>query len=213
MKKTYEVGVGLGGYGASDWISPVSKIIHALDKSHVLEFGLGNGTQYWVENFDNVTSVELSIGANHKSWTEKTKQNLKDYNNWNCNYVDCPPEIFEANSQAVQHKYPMSYQDHLPVLRDVCTPFLCPDLRTFAEYSFIMVDAGIHNRGDIVNLCFNHSPIIAAHDTGPNIIKNIYGYNIVEPPSCYVRIDKPSGLGTTFWVRDDQTQILEALQV
>lgn len=194
-----------GNYGASDWINPINEILNVLEKDSVLEFGLGNGTQYWCDNFKSVTSVELSIDPYHKEWTEQTKVNLKDYNNWSCNYIDCPKEIYQANTEAVRHKYPMTYQDHLPILKSICVPFI------EKEYSLIMVDAGIHNRGDIVNLCFNYAPVIVAHDTGSQH-GTIYGYNIVKCPEEYIEINKPSGHGTKFWIRKNQEQIIGALQ-
>jgi hypothetical protein len=87
------------------------------------------------------------------------------------------------------------------VLKSLIDPFL-----KRKKYDIIFVDPGIHNRGDIVNLCFGKANIIAAHDTDRTgrVIKNIYGYNIVEVPKNYTEIhfDSPY-MGTTFWIKDD----------
>lgn len=186
---------------AQDWAEHFEKLFNTLKINSILEFGLGIGTQFLCDNANLVTSVELSVGEYNKIWTEKTKETLKAYNNWELNYIEVPEEIRQSNQQAIEKKYPLEEDSYLFVLKRIVEPFIDK-----CNYDIIFVDPGIHNRGDIVNMCFNKSKILAAHDTSRsgNVIENIYGYNIVKCPSNYQEVHIQLGLGTTFWINKDK---------
>lgn len=188
---------------AQDWSSYFQKLFDTTEIKSILEFGLGLGTEFLCDNAKKVTSVELSVSDLNKDWTEKTKEKLKDYTNWSLHYIEVPPEIVQANQNAIDNQYPLEDTSYLPVLKELIDPFL-----KRKKYDLIFVDPGIHNRGDIVNLCFGKANIIAAHDTDRSgrVIKNIYGYNIVDVPESYTEIhfDNPY-MGTTFWIKNDFT--------
>ena len=183
---------------AQDWVGYFDNIFKATEIEKILEFGLGLGTEFLCDNAKEVTSVELSTGDFNREWADKTQEQLKEYKNWKLHYIDIPEEIKKANFDAIQNQYPLKDISFLPVLKKIINPFLYKK-----EYDIIFIDPGIHNRGDIVNLCFGKAKIIAAHDSDRTgrVIKNIYGYNIVEVPENYTEIHRnESYMGTTFWV-------------
>lgn len=183
---------------AQDWVKYFDKIFKTIEIEKILEFGLGLGTEFLCDNAKEVTSVELSIGDFSKEWADKTQKQLKEYTNWKLHYINIPKEIHKANSDAIKSQYPLEDTSYLPVLKKLINPFLFKK-----KYDIIFIDAGIHNRGDIVNLCFGKAKIVAAHDSDRTgrVIKNIYGYNIVEVPESYTEIHRnESYMGTTFWV-------------
>jgi hypothetical protein len=195
-----------------DWAAYFEKIFNAIKITNMLEFGLGLGTRFLCDNCEKVTSVELSVSDLNRSWTENTKQELSDYKNWSLHYIEVPSEIKMANEAAIESRYPLQDLTYLPILQNLISPFLQD------YYDMIFVDAGIHNRGDIVNCCFQKGAIIAAHDTDRTgrIKTNIYGYNIIKIPDNYTEVHfNDSYCGTTIWVKNDHENsktILEALQ-
>lgn len=192
MAKNYEL------TQAQDWVPYIYTLLQHVELESVLEFGLGLGTEFWVDHFKKVQSVELSIGDFNKKWTDQTREKLKDYTNWDSEYISLSKKLIDANQYAIDNKYPLKDTSYLSELKKVVEPFMKE-----YEYDIIFVDPGIHNRGDIVNIAFNYAPIVGCHDSDRTgrVIKNIYGYNIVEPPENYVEIHKPERYcGTTFWV-------------
>lgn len=186
---------------AQDWVEYFDKIFKITNIETILEFGLGLGTEFLCDNSQKVTSVELSTGDFNKEWTDKTKKRLKNYTNWDLHYIQIPDEIQKSNNDAINYQYPLKDTSYLPILENLISPFLKE-----IEYDIIFVDAGIHNRGDIVNMCFNKAKIISAHDTDRTgrVIKNIYGYNIVNVPKNYTEIHRnESYMGTTFWINNE----------
>lgn len=206
-KKKYNLTV------AQDWVPYFEELFDTIEVNSFLEFGLGVGTEFLCDNAKKVTSVELSLGDYNLEWTNKTKETLKDYTNWELNYIQVPEEIIKSNQSAIDNKYPLSDLSYLSTLRDIVYPFM-----ENKNHDVIFVDAGIHNRGDIVNFAFDHAPIVACHDSDRTgrIIRNIYGYNIVNPPENYVEIHKTNSYcGTTFWVdstREGSDVIITALK-
>lgn len=188
---------------AQDWVEHFEKVFKTIKVNNILEFGLGLGTQFLCDNSKYVNSVELSIGDYNKTWTEKTKKILENYNNWKLNYIELPEEIIKSNQKAIEKKYPLEDTSYLAVLKEIIMPFI-----DNLNYDIIFVDPGIHNRGDIVNFCFNKCKILAAHDTSKNgnVIENIYGYNIVKCPDNYYEIHIQNGLGTTFWINKNTNE-------
>lgn len=194
-----------------DWAPFFQQIFSCVKITNFLEFGLGLGTKFLCDNCDHVTSVELSIGEFNKKWAEETKLNLKDYQNWTLNYIELPEELITANNCAIENKYPLNDLRYLTTLKNLILPIL-----SAKNYDMIFVDPGIHNRGDIINLCFNFSDIIAAHDTDRTgrIIPNIYGYNIVEVPNNYKEIHfNDTYCGTTIWLNKNNDNFLNLQRV
>jgi hypothetical protein len=188
--------------GAQDWHHYFKIIFDNFKVRNMLEFGLGNGTEFLLDHCNTVTSVEISLGDYNKSWYSMCLKKYSHYNNWNPIYIEACDEIREANEIAQKNRYPISYNKHLSKLEEI-TDLVLSD----HEYDAIFVDAGIHNRGDILNLVMGKAPIIAAHDSSRDenrILKNIYGYNIVRVPSDYLEFHfEDTYMGTTIWVKKD----------
>lgn len=185
--------------GAQDWYTYFQLIFEKVKINNFLEFGLGNGTEFLLDHCGHVTSIEISLGSYNKSWYDTCKSKYKNYTNWNPVYIEASQEIVRANEIAQQQRYPISYSEHLPELKKITDRALQDK-----NYEFIFVDAGIHNRGDIVNLVMGKAPIIAAHDSSRDpgrILKNIYGYNIVQSHPDYLEFHfEDTYMGTTIWV-------------
>jgi len=185
---------------AQDWVPYFQRIFNIVEINSVLEFGLGLGTEFLCDNAKQVISVELSTGEFNREWTNKIKDKLKNYTNWTLKYIEIPDEIQQANLNAIENKYPLADTSYVPILQKMISTSLGRK-----KYDIIFIDPGIHNRGDIVNYCFNKAGIIAAHDTDRSgkVIPNIYGYNIVKVPENYEEIHfNDSYMGTTFWINE-----------
>ena len=204
MKK-YELGP------PQDWNYYFREIFSHEKINNFLEFGLGVGTEFLLENCEKVTSVELSLGSYNLEWYEKTKEKLKDYDNWESHYVNVPEEISNADQRAQKLRFPLEDTKYLKVLKKITDPFI-----SNSAYDFIFVDAGIHLRGDLVNLSFDKADIIAAHDTSRDhnrVLKNIYGYNIVNAPDNYTEIHyECTYMGTTLWIKNDLPDLIEIMK-
>lgn len=198
--------------GAQDWHTYFKIIFNNIKINNFLEFGLGNGTEFLLDHCGHVTSAEISLGSYNKSWHDICVDKYKNYKNWSPIYIEASPEIVEANEIAQRQRYPISYDSHLPELKKIVDTLLLNN-----KYDFIFVDAGIHNRGDLVNLVMGKAPIIAAHDSSRDpgrILKNIYGYNIVQVPSNYLEFHfEDTYMGTTIWIdKDLDVNLINALK-
>lgn len=193
-----------------DWIKYFQVIVAESPTTALLELGLGDGTEFFLDNYKHVISLELSLGSYNKGWFDKCLNKYKDYTNWTPIYVDLPSSVHESNRLAVSNRHPINYDKHIIDLKNILTPVFNDN-----QFDTIFVDAGIHNRGELVNLCFNQANIIVAHDTSrdPNrILKNIYGYNIVEVPNDYTEIHfEDTYMGTTVWVKKDLENLVNKL--
>lgn len=194
--------------GAQDWTKYFEKLFNVYKIKNLVEFGLGDGTEFLLDNCEKVTSVEISLGDYNKSWHDKCVEKYKDYKNWDVFYIDAPKEVVLANDEAINKRYPIIYKDHISKLKTIVN-------KHCKNADMIFVDAGFHNRGDLVNLCFNKAKIIAAHDTSRDegrILKNIYGYNIVEIPENYIEFHfEDTYMGTTIWVDKELVEVIKAL--
>jgi hypothetical protein len=194
-----------------DWHFYFAEIFKNKKISSMLEFGLGVGTEYLLDNCEKVTSVELSAGDYNKEWHDQTVKKLKDYKNWDCVYVDLTQDIKDANQRAQKLRFPLEDTKYLKSLKSITDKFL-----ENKKYDFIFVDAGIHTRGDLVNLSFDKADIIAAHDTSRKtyrVLENIYGYNIVNVPENYTEIHyECTYMGTTLWIKNDLPDLIELMK-
>jgi hypothetical protein len=194
-----------------DWHYYFSEIFNHQKVDSILEFGLGVGTRFLLDNCQNLTSVELSKGDYNKEWYLRTRENLKDYENWKCDYIELPEDIIEADERAQKLLFPLEDVSYLKSLKMITDPYL-----EDKKYDIIFVDAGIHTRGDIVNLSFNKADIIAAHDTSrkkERVIQNIYGYNIVEVPEDYVELYYGcTYMGTTLWIKKSKIDLINRMK-
>jgi len=194
-----------------DWHYYFSQIFDHQKVKSILEFGLGIGTRYLLDNCDNLISVELSKGDYNRDWYERTSEDLKEYSNWKCDYIDLPQDIKDADERAQKNLFPLSDVSYLKTLKEITDPYLKGE-----KYDLIFIDAGIHTRGDLVNLSFGNSDIIVAHDTSRSpqrVIQNIYGYNIVEVPENYIELRyECTHMGTTLWINKSKEDLIERMK-
>jgi len=187
-----------------DWIPYFDKLFEQIKIKNFLEFGLGEGTEYFLNKCDSVTSIEISTSPRHKKWYDKCKEKYIGYRNWKPIYIKGSDKIIKADQLANKHGNPISYNDHIPELKKV--------IQSITSQDMIFVDSGIHNRGDILNLLFeeNRFDIITAHDTSRKKMRyySIYGYNILKVPNDFAEFHFEGGtVGTTFWIKENKLGI------
>ena len=120
----------------TDWIELIEKEIPNKKDLSILEFGLGDGTEYLLKNFKNVYSYEL---MNTSNWYDITVKKYSDFTNWKHKLVLWNEIGFK------------DYDTNLPKsLLDDIDSLLKDDL-----YDVVFMDGGYHVRGDIVNVIIN----------------------------------------------------------
>jgi hypothetical protein len=168
-------------------------IIKNYNVNSVIEFGVGEGTNVFLENCKGkVTSVELLTTDYPKAellkistdeWIDYSIKQFKKYDNWNAVKYEVQSSILDAEydvtgngSNGVKRGDSPSNQEYIQELENLISTL------NVLEYDMAFVDAGIHLRGDIVNLLFNKVNIITAHDFNT---QNIYGYSRISTPQTY----------------------------
>jgi len=182
-----------------DWQPYIGKIFELTKVQTLLEFGLGGGTEYFLNKCKHVTSIEIGVSKRHKQWYEKCKEEYKSYTNWEAIYIEGSTRFIDADRLA--HERIHGYSEHMPELREL--------IQSLDRQDMIFVDAGIHNRGDIINLLFelDKADIIAAHDTSRFAKRcvDIYGYNRLVIPKNFAEFHFEGGtVGTTIWVKENK---------
>lgn len=199
MSETYDFGLAQTWYPYFDWL------FQSWVPKTLLEFGAGDGTQFFLDHCAHVTSVEIAARPIHFDWWEKCQDKYCGYDNWEPLLHEASPILQAANNHAEAGGYPLKDRRYLLELRRLFERTL--ERRMF---DLIFVDAGIHNRGDLVNLAFNYTSVVAAHDT--NISGSIYGWDIIDAPD-FQRLHFPAThLGTTFWIRRNCTALIDCLR-
>lgn len=159
--------------GWIDWQGPIESIFNKYQINNVLEFGLGEGTRFFLDRA-KTKSVEFMAQPSHHEWMEKCKEDFKDRKNWELEAIETTDSFNDTVKKAVE--------------------------RNLKGYDFAFVDCGIHCRTDILNMLFGHVPIIAAHDT--SFGHEDYGWNNIQGEG-YERMDFPEGQGTSVWVKKE----------
>lgn len=198
---------------ASEWTDHVkhfSKLFQIKKVHSFLEFGVGEGTKYFLDNCDQVTSVELigrRNGAPNEQYYNKCLTLFSNYLNWNPRLYRCSKAIDAAVDVAEDQRINPATIDQTYLLE---LKVLCDDLFKEKTYEVAFVDPGIIVRGSIVNELFGRVDIIAAHDVGFH--PTIYGWEWVKTPDDYERIRFLDGSGTAFWIRKTQVEIINGLK-
>ena len=63
--------------GAQDWVKYFKIIFENSKIENLLEFGLGDGTEFLLDNVSNVTSLEISVSQLNKDWFDKSVNKYK----------------------------------------------------------------------------------------------------------------------------------------
>lgn len=159
-----------------DWQGIVEATIPAKKKLKVLEFGLGDGTEYLLDNFKFVFSHEL---IRSDFWYQKTVERFKDRKNWKHKLV-----LFDD----------IGFEDYNPDLPSL----LINDIDwMMSKYKFdvVFIDGDYHVRGDIANIIFSYMPrFVIIHDT--NFAWEEDGYGRMRIPDLYTKHVSNVGEGT-----------------
>lgn len=166
----------------TDWIEFVEETIVNKKTLNILEFGLGEGTNYLIKNFNKVFSYEL---MDDRSWFDKTVNILKENNNWGYKFIHFSEFGFLENSPILPEK----------LLEDI------DNIITSETFDVIFMDGGYHNRGDIVNYIINkfYPKYVIIHDT--NFAYKADGYDRIILPENYVTKTYSFGEGTTIFIK------------
>ena len=120
--------------------------------SKFLEFGLGAGTQFFLDRCSHVTSIELAW-SNDRKWFNRCQTGYRNYQNWDAQFFMLPETICAAEKDiradkgnAVYHAAQLWEKD----LEAVVKQFVRID-----TYDLVFVDPGTHLRADIVNFLFD----------------------------------------------------------
>ena len=162
--------------GYLDWQEHFTKLFALKKIDNMLEFGLGEGTKFLLDNCTNVTSLELLHYKTEVDWFKKSKKDYKKYKNWT-------PVLYECE--------------------DEWTKSLESYIKKFIKgknFDMVFVDPGIHRRPEIINLMFGKTDIIAAHDTNQGY--DMYKWERVIKPDDYTEVRYANSQGTTFWFKD-----------
>lgn len=197
---------------ASEWTDHVnhfSKLLEVMDIEEFLEFGVGEGTKFFLDHCQSVTSVELlaknNLNAN-LAYYNLCLNLFKNYSNWRPSCYFCSDEISQAVDIAEKGINPRSidsrYFDEINAL--------CDSLFKDKKYDVAFVDPGVIIRGDFVKALFGRVKVIVAHDVAHHA--NIYGWAYIDEHPDYVRIRYLEGSGTAFWVHRDLQEIIAHLE-
>lgn len=194
----------------NDHLFAHGKLFEWLKPKSMIEFGLGEGTEWFLNNCEEVVSVELysentelakKLRISTDEWMPYFKKRFKNYNNWKIIPYNCGEDILRAEHDVTG--YGKVDRGDNPTddgyKRELCD--LIKKLFQKRRYDYAFVDAGIHLRGDIVNELFGKVRVIGAHDTNTKLI---YGYNRIAVPEDYRSEQGPEcGEGIIFWIKND----------
>ena len=160
-----------------DWTQWVDRNIPDMKNKTVLEFGLGDSTEYLLQNFRSVYSHEL---AKEDYWYRFTTDKFKSYQNWEHELI-----LWKE----------IGFVDYNPVLPDALKENI-RKLLTDLKFDVILMDGGYHVRGDILDLIINEflPEWVVFHDTFRAF--EIDGYGRMNIPYCYERFETKEGEGT-----------------
>jgi hypothetical protein len=194
-----------GFTGVQDWHPFFEWLFKKWVPSTFFEFGLGVGTEYFLDSCPAVTSLEIAARPPHREWWEKSLKSYAAYQNWEPHFYEASDNLKAIDKRAQGRDYPSDDRSHIEELQSVID-------RTMGDRKFdlIFVDSGLHIRGDLLNLVLPLSDVVAAHDTRAST--SIYGWHTVEAPN-HVQIEFPGNhFGTTFWINPSRSDLIEHLQ-
>jgi hypothetical protein len=167
----------------TDWTNIFTTDIPDKQDLSILEFGLGEGTEYLLDNFKFVYSYEL---INTREWYDYTVDKFSGYDNWKHELV-----LFQD----------VDFRDYDPNLPK---PVLDRISELLDKYKFdvVFVDGDYHVRGDIANFILNtfQPKYVAIHDVNYAFIAD--GYDRIVLPENYTSVTSTIGEGTTIFIKN-----------
>jgi hypothetical protein len=213
--------------GYCDHIAHIRKILETTKVKVLLEFGLGYSTKYFLDSCTKIISVEFVMGKNNPEWMKYCLDLFKGYSNWipvayfsnfSHDFSWAPYKYFATNklfeaemSYAATGQVPED-NGHVTELKT-----FIGNLTKFNKIDLALVDPSILERGVLVQLLFEKSPIILAHDCYSffsSDLADTYGYRKVIPPEDYETIFIPKGKGTLLWIQktDHTAELIRAMK-
>jgi hypothetical protein len=202
----------------TEHVAHLKRIFNKLHVRTFMEFGLGFSTKYFIDNSEHVISVEFITPGSGPDWMKYCLNLYRNYYGWTPIAYFSGPGL---DTSWAPHSYigldsvyrACAYQPvHCKSYASIDPTFL-DDLNNFVErqvsaynIDVAFVDAGVCIRGDLVQVLFNKVPIIAAHDVGKKEIRHlddVYGYGRIIVPENYIEIHVPFGMGTAFWIKNE----------
>lgn len=168
----------------TDWIGIMDTQIQNKKDLSLIEFGLGGGTEYLLNNFKSVFSYEL---MDTNIWYEESVKQYSLNEHWSHKLVLWDEIGFK------------DYDPNLPqqLLSDI------DDLFDKNNYDVVFMDGGYHVRGDIVNYIINkfYPKYIVIHDI--NLAFEEDGYHRINKPENYRTEKDLYGEGTMIFIKED----------
>ena len=179
----------------TDWQDIVEPTLKNKNELSILEFGLGDGTKYLLDNFKYVYSYELIDEKDYTliDWYNQAEERFKSYSNWGSEVVMWQDIDFVDPGTEYTGIIPPELPNSL----------LSRINKLFSKYKFnaVLVDGGFHVRGDIANYILNNFPIeyVIIHDTNYNFY--VDGYHRINLPENYETVKYTGGYGTYIFVK------------
>ncbi|MEK9767530.1 MAG: hypothetical protein VW683_01305 [Betaproteobacteria bacterium] len=149
-----------------------------------LEFGLGDGTQHYLNAGLQVESVELSFDE-RSDWYDKCVERYSGSPNWNGTFVQIPESLrvmennirTDKNSDKIPHR---KVDQQLLIFKDQpwfddWSAMLAPWSET--TWDCVFVDPGIHLRSELAVYFSTRAKMVAVHDIGNG--HKMYGWDTV----------------------------------
>jgi hypothetical protein len=194
----------------TDHVKHFAKLFQIQRINSFLEFGVGEGTKYYLDHCGEVTSVELLGKAkiDNLPYYKRFLSLFSHYSNWHPILHICGNGIDQAVSIAEdKHVDPTSMNgEYMQEIHEICD-----GLFKNKTYDVAFVDSAVIVRGSIVNALFDRVDIIVAHDF--NALPDIYGWTWIKTPSNYEQIVFTEGCGTSFWIKKERAEIIEKLKL
>jgi hypothetical protein len=195
----------------TDHVIPLKKLFQHKKINTFLEFGLGVGTKFYIDNCNKVISVELIGPTGDRRflpWYLKTVAMFWHHTNWHPHLVRCSPLMDRYNTLARSHILPKeNFTAYLQEVDAICSWAVNND-----SIDLVFIDQGLWPRGHFVNALFGKVNIIAAHDTNDTVDVPFRGYDQVKDDPNYVKIVYKKGQGTTFWIKKEEKELIQYLQ-
>ena len=195
-----------------------------------LECSCGLSTKYFLDNAEQVISIEYVMPGYGDMWFQHYFKIFQDQPNWTPMLYN---EDFRSNSfnnacayQCALHKdYALIDATYLRELFQHYKSVIKNAQSNGYSIDAAFVDSTLYVRGDLVKVLLAHKiPIVAAHDTlysmdcvdtsGSELHmgNDLYGWSKITTPPDYVRVDIPFGAGTTFWISSRLPEVIRSMQ-
>lgn len=177
----------------------------------VLQFGLGDATEYLLSSCKQITSIQISIpsqAAFIDSAFSQAAQRFKRWSNWT-------PFLFKA-SALIDYYNDQYSQGHQTRIRSAQYRKDVQDITNFGlskgTFEVALVDPALLTRAEFVNSLFRKIDIIIAHDTIGQPEHGRFDWIRVYDDENYEKIVFANGTGTTIWVNINKPELIEQLK-